>query len=441
MPTKKDRWAEVIETLHLDLARPINYVSAKQIRETIHEEARLMTSISSERELPEILRSQNVFIVPLSSTGYALVHGKGYHELEDPGDPQPFKSRLPIRLATLGYGEGESRFLLHAYHSGLISHFSGVPQLYTTILGKRRTGSFTFNIDGVRGLAVDGAGMEVDIGFEGTSDLILFEAKVRARATFLTRQLYYPYRAFSKSQSKRVRPMFFVAEPDLGTYSMWEYEWDDPTDYEGIRLCKAARFRVEDQFLPESELDAIEPDPSLVIVPQANDFGKVAEVPALVLAGKDNAKKWAENYGYAVRQGGYYPEAAEALGLISRKRGKFTLTEEGRRLTSIPAAERDEYLARRLLRTPLMNSIFRLALDRGKAGVGDREIVERIQALSSLRSSTPIRRAQSVRSYFRWLAQATGAVIVQNRRIYSRTAWEATFKADPRSDQHPEQEG
>ena len=36
---------------------------------------------------------------------------------------------------------------------------------------------------------------------------------------------------------------------------------------------------------------------------------------------------------------------------------------------------------------------------------------------------TPIRRAKSVRSYMRWLGQATGTIVVEGQRIYSREGW------------------
>src|SRR5208283_4710541 len=116
--------------------------------------------------------------------------------------------------------------MLHAYHSGLLSHFAEVGQLYPTVLGKMGTGSFNLRIGtGGEPLPVDGAGMEVDLGLEGEDDLLLIEGKVSARASFLIRQLYYPFRVFKAATDKRVRSIFFVAEPESRTCALWESRW------------------------------------------------------------------------------------------------------------------------------------------------------------------------------------------------------------------------
>lgn len=425
MPVLRDRWDELIVRLKLDISKPVNFVTAKEIHRHLAVEPRLLASMDSSKRLPPTFSRNGIFVVPLSRERYALVHGKGYHELEDPGDAVDFEARLPTSLATLAYGSGENRFLLHAYHSGLISHFSGVASLYQTVSGKMGSKEFSFHVDGSPELSVQNAGMELDAGYEGAGDILLFEGKATPRTDFLIRQLYYPYRAFRAwVPRKRVRPFFFVADPDEATYTFWEYEWSDPSDYEAIRCVRAARFRVVEARTPPDDLEDVAPDPAADRVPQADDLSKVVELPILIEAGIATAQAWSKHYDISPRQGSYYRQAAEALGFVRLEEDRFALTPEGRRYVGLPQDARERLIAERLLRNPLLNAVFVLVRSKGEEGVGDLEVARMIETRSRLRGSTPLRRAKTVRSYFRWLGQATGAVFVENRKIYSRQVLE-----------------
>ncbi len=433
MSRKQDRWEAVLHHLGHDISAPVTTLTATEIKVATRalgaqEEPRLMASMDSERALPEYFREKGVFLLPISRGAYALVRGHGFHDLERPTRTERFVPQLPLDMTTLNHGNGESRYLLHALHSGLISRFSGVTNLYPTVFGKMGTVAFGFHVNGSPELGVDGAGMEVDMGLEGREDILLLEAKVQPRATFLIRQLYYPYRTFREvSPGKRVRPIFFVAEPELNACTFWEYEWTDPLDYEKIRLVNSTRYYLVENPLPSEPLQDIEPDPSLTVVPQADKFQLVAEVPGLVHEGIRDASAWARVHHYHTRQGNYYSQAAEGLGLIKRFRQthshelRFELTEAGRRVLEAPIGEkRDGLLARMLLRNPVMNAVFRLALERGGQGVSNSDLLKIISDRSGLASATPPRRARTIRAYFRWLERATGAVRVSEEgRIVS----------------------
>ncbi len=423
MTRKQDKWCSLVEALHLDLGRPINYVTAAQVKEITREEPRLMASMESERLLPECFRQAGVFVLPVAADRYAIVKGSGYHHLEAvEGEPKRFPARFAFEMTTLAYGQGEGRYLLHAYNSGLLSHFTGVPEMYQAMTGKMRVRGFEFRVDGSPTIRVAGAGMEVDIGFEGRRDVLLFEGKVRPREDFLIRQLYYPFRAFSDVTTKGVRAFFFVADERHGTYTLWEYRWEDPQDYESIRLAKAARYLILEVEPPIEALVSIEPEPTLGIVPQADDLQKVADFPLLVSAGVRTARQWAEHYGITERQGSYYREAAQALGLVKWQDAEFGLTEQGRRYVGLDPQKRGDFLASRILRNPLMNEVFRRVQRSGAEGIPREEVARVIERTSHLRGTTPMRRASTVLSYFRWMAKTTGAVVVRDGRIYRRQA-------------------
>lgn len=259
--------------------------------------------------------------------------------------------------------------------------------------------------------------------------VLLFEAKVGWKGNFLIRQLYYPYRAHRDFQEstghKRVRPFFFIAEPESETYSIWEYEWTDPEDYEAIRLVpgRARRYRVEEVSVDADVFTEISPDPNVPEI-QANDISKVTTLPFLIPQGIDTAKKWADYYGFAIRQGNYYESAAEVLGLVSSEAGVFVLTELGKKFVTLSPAQRDDLVSSRLLKIPIFNRVFNLAYERGADGVGDSDIAKLIAETRNLSGKTPPRRASSVLSWFRWFGQATGSIVVEGKRVFSRSGWE-----------------
>jgi hypothetical protein len=433
MPTKKDRWEEIIDRLHLDVAKSLNILTATDIKTAtrevgMQEEPRIMAAMYSEAARPDVFRRNGLFLLPVARGRYALVRGSGFCELEDPGEAVAFSGRTEIPLQSLEYGKGESRYLLHAYHSGLLSHFTGIERLYPTVLGKMGSGDFAFRIGAAADeLLVEGAGMEIDLGLEGEHDILLIEGKVSARPNFLIRQLYYPFRAFRDVTDKKIRSIFFVAEPETNTYALWEYWWPDYRDYEGIRLCKKARYRLAGPAPPIEPLDEIQPDPSLGFVLQADTLATVRRYPKLVAEGFDTAQAVAAQIRltdkhFNERQGLYYSEAAEAFGLITRDYGrprKFRVAQSGRQYLSYTDAEQDELLKSLILRNPVLNRVFHLALERSPKSVRKADVVNVILELSSLNPTTANRRSGTVFSYLEWLGGITGRLRIENGQIFS----------------------
>ncbi len=421
MARKAEKWSLVVQQGRIDLRRPLSRVRADDIKRISGEEPRLMASMHEEQSLPTVFREYGVFLLPISTEEYVIVHGHGFHELENPGPPTRVEGRFPFKMAMIGYGSGENRFLLQAFHSGLLKRFTGAPLLCDAAGGKMRTDDFDFRVDGSPTISVHGAQMEVDKVYESPDDILLFEAKPSWRSNFLIRQLYYPYRVARGLTSKNVRAFFMIANQKEETYNLWEYAWKDPFDYEQIELIRKGCYIIEEMTPPIETFASIEPERGLGIVPQANDLQKVADFPRLVQRGVDTAKKWSEFYGIAVRQASYYRQAAEAFGLVQSARGVYALTEDGRRFVEMDAQRGSDYLAERLLRIPLLNAVFQMILRSGDAGVGKGEIARLIVDSSKLTGTTPPRRADTVFSYFRWMAMTTGGVIVTGGRIYGRT--------------------
>jgi hypothetical protein len=99
---KIEKWSDILTQLKIDISKPINYISAKQIKQITNEDARLMAKIDKIENLPKLFREDNLFILPVSRKEYAIVRGTGYHSLERINDLKPitYTTEIPFPAHT-----------------------------------------------------------------------------------------------------------------------------------------------------------------------------------------------------------------------------------------------------------------------------------------------------------------------------------------------------
>ena len=417
-----EKWSDVIRELKIDVAKPVTMISANDIKRITGKEPRNMAYIDNIEKLPEVFVKEGLFPLPVTNGVYALVRGRGFHTLEDCGRPRTFEVHLPFPLETLKERRSESQHIDFAYNTGLLSHFSGIPDMRPTIRGRKYSPSFVFRVDGSPELTAQGVQYEVDSGYEGRDTVLLFEGKAKQSGqpgSFIVRQLYYPYRVWRQLvDTKTVRVFFLAALIDERTTCLWEYSFDDPEDYESIHLDRAEAFRIVEHPLNiESFLDV---PVTTTIIPQANSIAKILEFPFAVSEGKRDAYSLAGHYDFDVRQSYYYGETLRALGLVSLSGGTFELTTSGEKYIHLPPLERNKYFLRLLLGLPIINEIFVAAIRSRTRGVGVNEIADIIRRNSDLGGSTPLRRARGLLSWYRWVERTLGIVKLRDRRLYLR---------------------
>lgn len=387
---------------------------ASEIKSRTGLEPRLMAKFDHLHQLPEALRRRNLFLLPVRNGEYALLRGQGYHVLEPCPPPCEFPSRAEFSLRTLEQGLSESQYLDLAYHSGLLSHFTGVATLFPTIRGRKRAPRFSFRVAGQL-LEVEGVQVEVDAGYEGPREVLILEAKIGEPADFHLRQLYYPFRFWSRLTPKPVRPIFFTFSPQEGVIRLREYLFDPPDCYRAPRLVRAAAYRLCPRRgrLPVQKAMAGQ----ALGVPQADDLEKVARLPFLVSEGLDQPARVAEALGFSPRQGGYYAEACQMLGLIGMAQGRLHLTGAGRDYVEMGVEPRHEFLARLVLELPIMRRALVELLLSPSRRLEQSALEELVVRESALAGSTAARRAGTLRRWFAWLGRALGVVRVGRNSI------------------------
>jgi hypothetical protein len=412
-PRNIEKWSEIIARMGLDITRPVNQITAKQIKQYSGGlEPRLMAKMDEEEDLPKIFRENNLIILPINRQGYVLVKGKGFHRLESINDSLVVhKTRYPFPVSCSDV-TSERVFIDYAFSSGLLTKFAGVPNLNTAFGDKRGTPQFNFTIGGSK-IDVDRAQIELDAVYENSDQIIIVEAKIGTPSTFNIKQLFYPFRTFF-GRKEKVRNFFFCYDPDKEVYSFWEYHFNDVDRPESIRLVRSKHYRIEvSDMISIKEYRSVRPT-IRVDIPQANDINKIVQFPFRISEGCDNAKKMMEALCVVERQSSYYRQAAEILGLtIHDKDHRYMLTPLGEKLLTIQPSDKAAFLCKLLLGFPIMNRIFlQISVDHNKI-VTKQEIIDMLQDESHLTGDTLGRRAQTIIAWFRWIRNNLGIVEIE----------------------------
>ncbi|MGI9009991.1 MAG: type II restriction enzyme [Nitrososphaeraceae archaeon] len=212
---KIEKWEIIIEKLKIDISKPVNFVTANQVKSITQEEPRLMAKMDKYDSLPQIFKENDLFLLPSSRKEYAIIKGNGYHKLET------INKKLEIHLTSKPFPESaigiesESVFLDYANSCGLLEKLCQTNNLILTFRGRRTTPKFSFKVKScsLTSINVEHAQIEIDSAFETLDQIIIFEAKIGTPDSFNIRQLYYPFRTFY-GKKKIIRNFFFYLIPN-----------------------------------------------------------------------------------------------------------------------------------------------------------------------------------------------------------------------------------
>jgi len=403
-------WEKIFAEKKLDLSEDLHFITADEIKLISHAEPRIMAKMDSSADLPDVFKRNGYFLLPVKNGRYAIVRGSGFHKLEEKGEIDSHTSRIKFQLTTAGRGSSEMQYLDYSFNSGALEKIIGIEPLYQSIRGREFSKAFDFYV-GKTHLETASVQLEVDSGLEGEDSIVLIEAKVNKPEDFIIRQLFYPFNHFKKiAPNKKIIPVFFTYEPKQELYTFWIYEFTNPQNYNSISLKEVKSFKIVTEHA--LQLDDIKPK-GLVqykdLIPQANDLDKVVELVFKTSEGFNDYKQIAQYFGFDERQSSYYREAAEALGLVFTQKGKYHLTETGKALVKLPTDKRNVFIVELLSDFNLVKKGLDLLKIDGKLEQSDLEKI--IASGSNLSGTTIPRRASSLMSWFKWIADSTGSAV------------------------------
>jgi len=216
--------------------------ATSQFTKTNEREVRILCKQDSRGDRPEIFIENDLFLLPVRNGKYAIVKGEGYVDIpEIQSVIKIYKSKLDFKLDTSSVGNSEMQHLDFAYATSLIRTFLEDKSLVLTIRGRKYSPKFSFKV-GNQEITVESVQTEVDAGYEGKNQVVLIEAKNSSTKNTIIRQLFYPYRQWQQCTEKQVKTLFFEKRDSF--YSLWQFEFQDPNDYNSIMLSKSQRYEI-----------------------------------------------------------------------------------------------------------------------------------------------------------------------------------------------------
>ncbi|MFB8798511.1 MAG: translation elongation factor [Microcoleus sp.] len=380
-------------------------------------ESRLMAKFDHSVNLPDIFRDNHLSILPISRSKYAIgkfaTHLKVGYDREIEVIPVEF----PAEIESIDYTNlySESSALHCAFNIGIIDDLVGEKTAYT-VSGRMSTESFDFNINHPANkpysIKVKNSQCEIDAGFESDKYFVLIEAKNYAIDDFLIRQLYYPYRLWSKKITKKVIPVLMTYSNDV--FSFFIYEFSNDRDYNSLRLREQKNYTIAPEQILRNDVAHVfnnieviaEPD---VPLPQADKFERVVDLLSLLLEKDLTQDDITENYEFNVRQTQYYTAAGRYIGLIDKyqnpvtRKVTFGLTNEGRSILGMRHKLKYLALIKKILEHEVFHQVFELTFDGGEIPSKDAicQVISKYHL--QIQDTTIERRYCTVRSWVSWI--------------------------------------
>ena len=218
--------------------------SCQRFKETSEKEVRILCKQDSREDRPDVFIKHGLFLLPVRNGDYAIIRGEGYVDIpEIKKEVEIYSSKLDFQPDTTKIGDSEMQHLDYAYAASLIRTFAEDPSLVLTIRGRKYTPNFEFRI-GDQIVQVSSVQTEVDAGYEGKNQVVLIEAKNFIASNVIIRQLFYPFRQWQEHTKKKVVTLFFDKARGEDVYSIWQFEFTDPKNYNSIQLVKSGKFRI-----------------------------------------------------------------------------------------------------------------------------------------------------------------------------------------------------
>ena len=431
--TTVEAWEKLLEKYNI--VEEINkhgvyHITASQIKE--FKEPRLMSKWDSSEQLPAPLKNNKINILPDSRGSYVLSDFLLYEDipnLKDPVQQIPYVKIPNYETIDIDNITSESNAINVLLISNILDDFLSTDTNVATFNGRMGTGVFEFNVDTVkkqkRHINVHNAQCEIDGGFENKQSIVILEAKNVIHKDFHIRQLYYPYRLWSKKVKKPIRLVFSVYSNKI--FRLYEYTFEDINDYSSIKLIQTKNYSLEDTSITLNDLinmknktkikyDDNRINESLPPFIQADNFERIISLLENMYDNPMTDEDIADlmHFGFNLsngkpqyRQSQYYYNAGKYLGIFTKKKNEENkivtcLTKLGENVYKMKYKDRQLKLVSLILEHQIFYEFFDYVVVYKK--MPDKNaITKRMRELNVCGESQIERRASSVSGWLYWI--------------------------------------
>lgn len=350
-------------------------ITASQINK--YREARLMTKFDFQAQLPEIFKNNNLAILPITRGSYVIGKFNLFAKIKNSKKIKAIGAKKPDHIESIDIENisSETTALLCANICEILTSFFEEESITHVIGGRMGSGDFDFEVSNVK-IEVSKSQIEIDGGFESDTSIYLIEVKNLIHDDFLIRQIYYPYRVWTKKLeergiNKKVRNIFLTYYD--GVFYLREYVFKDINKPDSIEMIREGKYSIVKDSLSLARLEEIvdnaifveEPN---VPFPQSNDIDKTINLCELLFYRntKMSKEEIAKEFRFVPRQADYYGNSALYFNLVNYSEDKrYNLTDLGEKIFSKPIEQRQFELVSLIMKYEPFNIVMKSYLTNG----------------------------------------------------------------------------
>ena len=402
---------------HINKEGVFNITSA-QINE--FHQARLMAKFDYQEKLPQIFLQNELAILPMTNRSYVIGRFNIFENITNNKQLETKDAKkLPhhITAIDIDHISSETTALLCANICGILESFFG-EEVFTHVIGGRMgSGDFEFKLCDIN-FSVSKSQIEIDGGFESENYIYLVEVKNLIHDNFLVRQIYYPYRTWTKKLEeknidKKVRNIFLTYSD--GNFYLREYVFENPEDPSSIKMVNEDRYSIVKDALNLESLREILNNVAIVEepespFPQCDDLDKVINLCELLCYKNEEMSKAevSEEFRFVGRQAAYYGDGARYLNLIVYNKNKtYSLTPVGEKVFSQSLQQRQIELVRIILSHKPFNIVMRDYIEQTEYPSTKRivELLKDYDMYNVKKETTFRRRCSTIKSWVNWILE------------------------------------
>lgn len=403
-------------------------LSASQIHDISKREPRLMARMESSEDRYQIFEDKDLTILQQGNRGeYIIGKFDAFLPLDYSGQIKTTKI-LPNQSSDINnplLPKREPDAILNAFNYGMFSEVLSCNQedLKMVSFGRRGTNPFSYSIklkdkDYPFNINIATTQMELDGVFESLDYVLNVEAKINQRPDFISKQLYYPYRALSELTDKPIINVFLTATV-TGSIFAHVFKVKEKEDYNSMEQIDVIRYDFFEHISTTDIRNILKDiqivlEPSDIMFPQADSVDRLFQVLDIVKSQPGiTASEIGKKMDLTGRQGAYYSAACIYLGLLKRDRHgqsyKYRLTDYSREMIEASWKKRNLMMVKAIARHLVFYHFIKQYLD-SQEPPSKLEIAEWLgNNIDKLNcdNGTPARRASTVLGWITWVVQIT----------------------------------
>jgi len=218
-------------------------ISADDIKSVDGKEARLMTKYDFRKQIPKILRENNLSLLAIKNGVYKIAKTDPFLDIKKINLKKLIELDIPKNFITIDTEniKSETQALNIAKIGGMLDILFEEKE-YELSIGGRERANLSFELNNIF-YDIKGVQIEVDGGYESKKRIHLIEAKIGESKDMNIRQLLYPLLYYREKTQNKKEVCSYVFFYNKGYYRFIPYYYDGIVGYFDYKKEKVFKFK------------------------------------------------------------------------------------------------------------------------------------------------------------------------------------------------------